>query len=345
MSEPVLSRKRQGAQDAVDTLETFEAFEAFDKHGLPAFVRGVDAEALYFFLALFRTGTLPRAAEQLGISLSSANRMLAKLRTYWDDPLFVRSGFLMQPTTAAKRRYDKVLSLMHVLEDLRRDDELDPKPFRARFARPATTMHLRSALPRLLLTLRPACRMCGCAPRRPMNISLIICVRICSIWCSLPGRDSTQIFILRRSSPRRTSVWCGADILSLNVRRLWGPLNAKILKPSRRYSSMPSPTATVLPTVPATAGLIPKIQTASHWFLAASLCLEETDCYAIVPKATAELALDPRRTAILELSDAAPKLTVRLGWHERTHADPGSQLIRAQLLALIQKRFGRPAGE
>ena len=78
---------------------------------------------------------------------------------------------------------------------------------------------------------------------------------------------------------------------------------------------------------------------------AASLCLEETDCYAIVPKATAELALDPRRTAILELSDAAPKLTVRLGWHERTHADPGSQLIRAQLLALIQKRFGRPAGE
>lgn len=74
---------------------------------------------------------------------------------------------------------------------------------------------------------------------------------------------------------------------------------------------MPSPTATVLPTVPATA----------------------------------ELALDPRRTAMLQLSDAAPKLTVRLGWHERTHADPGSQLIRAQLLALIQKRFGRPVGE
>lgn len=77
------------------------------------------------------------------------------------------------------------------------------------------------------------------------------------------------------------------------------------------------------------------------FFLAASLCLEETDCYAIVPKATAELALE----AMLQLSDAAPKLTVRLGWHERTHADPGSQLIRAQLLALIQKRFGRPVGE
>ena len=344
MSEPVLSRKRQGAQDAVDTLETFEAFEAFeafDKHGLPAFVRGVDAEALYFFLALFRTGTLPRAAEQLGISLSSANRMLAKLRTYWDDPLFVRSGFLMQPTTAAKRRYDKVLSLMHVLEDLRRDDELDPRT--------------------LSRTVRTAC----------YDNAFALC--IASIFADFTARmphvrlRATQadehlfdylredlldlVFFARQglhpdihsagSSPRRTSVWCGADILSLNVLRLWGPLNAKILKPSRRYSSMPSPTATVLPTVPAPD----RIALVTPFFLAASLCLEETDCYAIVPKATAELALDPRRTAMLTLSDAAPKLTVRLGWHERTHADPGSQLIRAQLLALIQKRFGRPAGE
>lgn len=256
MSEPVLSRKRQGAQDAVETLETFEAF---DKHGLPAFVRGVDAEALYFFLALFRTGTLPRAAEQLGISLSSANRMLAKLRTYWDDPLFVRSGFQMQPTTAAKRRYDKVLSLMHVLEDLRRGHPLSE---RAAALGPLEREDLE-AFPQVLINAQPDRYR---APNSPGN----------------------------------------------------GWFNPK--NPDR-------------------------IALVTPFFLAASLCLEETDCYAIVPKATAELALDPRRTAMLQLSDAAPKLTVRLGWHERTHADPGSQLIRAQLLALIQKRFGRPAGE
>lgn len=257
MSEPVLSRKRQGAQDAVDTLEAFEAFEAFDKHGLPAFVRGVDAEALYFFWRFF-------VPERFRVrSLSSANRMLAKLRTYWDDPLFVRSGFLMQPTTAAKRRYDKVLSLMHVLEDLRRDDELDPRTL----SRTVRTACYDNAFALCIASIFAdfTARMCGCAPCRPMNISLIICVKICSIWCSLPGRDSIQMFILWRFLPRRTSVWCGADILSLNVLRLWGLLNAKILKPSRRCSSMPSPTATVLPTVPATAGLIPKIQTASHW--------------------------------------------------------------------------------
>lgn len=285
MSEPVLSRKRQGAQDAVDTLE---AFEAFDKHGLPAFVRGVDAEALYFFLALFRTGTLPRAAEQLGISLSSANRMLAKLRTYWDDPLFVRSGFLMQPTTAAKRRYDKVLSLMHVLEDL-----LDL----VFFARQGLHPDIHSAA---LLTTPYVC-------------------------------------LVRRGHP-------------LSERAAaFGPLEREDLEAFPQVLINAQPDRYRAPNSPGNGWFNPKnpdrIALVTPFFLAASLCLEETDCYAIVPKATAELALDPRRTAMLTLSDAAPKLTVRLDWHERTHADPGSQLIRAQLLALIQKRFGRPAGE
>lgn len=305
MSEPVLSWKRQDAQDAVETLETF------DKHGLPAFVRGVDAEALYFFLALFRTGTLPRCGRAARHQSLERNRMLAKLRTYWDDPLFVRSGFLMQPTTAAKRRYDKVLSFMHVLEDLRRDDELDPRTL---------SRTVRTACYDNAFALCIASIFADFTARMP-HVRLRAMQADEHLFDYLREDLLDLVFFARQGlHPDVHSVALLTTPYVCLVRRghplseraaLWGLLNAKILKPSRRCSSMPSPTATVLPTVPATA----------------------------------ELALDPRRTAMLQLSDAAPKLTVRLGWHERTHADPGSQLIRAQLLALIQKRFGRPAGE
>lgn len=275
--------------------------------------------------------------------------MLAKRRTYWDDPLFVRSGFLMQPTTAAKRRYDKVLSLMHVLEDLRRDDELDPRTL----SRTVRTACYDNAFALCIASIfadftarMPHVRLR--AMQADEHLFDYLREDLLDLVCSLPGRDSTQMFILWRSSPRRTSVWCGADILSLNVLRLW-PLEREDLEAFPQVLINAQPDRYRAPNSPGNGWFNPKnpdrIALVTPFFLAASLCLEETDCYAIVPKATAELALDPRRTAMLQLSDAAPKLTVRLGWHERTHADPGSQLIRAQLLALIQKRFGRPAGE
>lgn len=121
MSEPVLSRNAKALR--MPSIRSRRS-----RHSTSMACRPLSA-AWMLKRSIFFSGAISywNAPACLGISLSSANRMLAKLRTYWDDPLFVRSGFLMQPTTAAKRRYDKVLSLMHVLEDLRRDDELDPR--------------------------------------------------------------------------------------------------------------------------------------------------------------------------------------------------------------------------
>lgn len=116
MSEKTVLKKKGVSERETDTAAG----------ALPAYVRGIDAESLYFFLTLYRAGSLPRAAEQMGVSLSSANRMLAKLRTYWNDPLFTRSGFLMQPTESAKKRYACVLGLMNTLEDLQHEDRIDP---------------------------------------------------------------------------------------------------------------------------------------------------------------------------------------------------------------------------
>lgn len=339
MSEPVLSWKRQDAQDAVETLETF------DKHGLPAFVRGVDAEALYFFLALFRTGTLPRAAEQLGISLSSANRMLAKLRTYWDDPLFVRSGFLMQPTTAAKRRYDKVLSFMHVLEDLRRDDELDPRTL-SRTVRTACYDNafalciasifadFTARMPHVRLRAMQADEHLFDYLREDL-LDLVFFARqgLHPDVHSVALLTTPYVCLVRRGHP-----------LSERAAAL-GPLEREDLEAFPQVLINAQPDRYRAPNSPGNGWFNPKNPDGDA-LLSCGITLSGRDgLLRDCAKATAELALDPRRTAMLQLSDAAPKLTVRLGWHERTHADPGSQLIRAQLLALIQKRFGRPAGE
>ena len=75
--------------------------------------------------------------------------------------------------------------------------------------------------------------------------------------------------------------------------------------------------------------------------LVVPLCLYETDCYAIVPKATAEMAFDGRKLDFLPITDKAPKLTVYMGWHVRTHTDPGMQIIRSTLKELVSGKLGQ----
>lgn len=86
----------------------------------------MDGETLAFFLVLYRTESLPKAAAEMNISLSSANRQLARLRKAWADPLFVRSGLLMKATPAAARRYDRVQRVVREIEALTLDEEVQP---------------------------------------------------------------------------------------------------------------------------------------------------------------------------------------------------------------------------
>lgn len=343
MSEPVLSWKRQDAQDAVETLETF------DKHGLPAFVRGVDAEALYFF-----SGAFPyRNASSCG--RAARHQSLERQPHAREAPhLLGRSAFCEKRVSDAadhscKRRYDKVLSFMHVLEDLRRDDELDPRTL-SRTVRTACYDNafalciasifadFTARMPHVRLRAMQADEHLFDYLREDL-LDLVFFARqgLHPDVHSVALLTTPYVCLVRRGHP-----------LSERAAAL-GPLEREDLEAFPQVLINAQPDRYRAPNSPGNGWFNPKnpdrIALVTPFFLAASLCLEETDCYAIVPKATAELALDPRRTAMLQLSDAAPKLTVRLGWHERTHADPGSQLIRAQLLALIQKRFGRPAGE
>ena len=41
------------------------------------------------------------------------------------------------------------------------------------------------------------------------------------------------------------------------------------------------------------------------------------------------MAFDGRKLDFLPITDKAPKLTVYMGWHVRTHTDPGMQIIRS----------------
>lgn len=62
----------------------------------------------------------------MNISLSSANRQLARLREAWGDPLFVRTGSLMKATPAAARRRDCAERIVRDIEALTLEEDVQP---------------------------------------------------------------------------------------------------------------------------------------------------------------------------------------------------------------------------
>lgn len=64
--------------------------------------RRLDLNLLETAVVLFEEGNVSRAAERLGVSQPSVSASLAKLRAYFNDPLFVRSANGMAPTPRAE---------------------------------------------------------------------------------------------------------------------------------------------------------------------------------------------------------------------------------------------------
>lgn len=77
-----------------------------------------DLSQLLILDSLLREGSLTRTAELLGMSQPTVSRALARLRTHFDDPLFVRSGQRMVATTRALALAGPIAAVLDAAREL-----------------------------------------------------------------------------------------------------------------------------------------------------------------------------------------------------------------------------------
>jgi len=63
----------------------------------------LDLDWLGIFVEIYKTQSVSRAAERLGIAQSTASMALNKLRRHFGDKLFCRTSRGMEPTPKARR--------------------------------------------------------------------------------------------------------------------------------------------------------------------------------------------------------------------------------------------------
>ncbi|MBF7978810.1 MULTISPECIES: LysR family transcriptional regulator [Rahnella] len=71
-------------------------------------ISAFDFNLLFIFETIFIYSSVSIAAEQLDSSPSSVSQSLKRLRTYFSDPLFVRKGQSLVPTTVAISLHEKI---------------------------------------------------------------------------------------------------------------------------------------------------------------------------------------------------------------------------------------------
>lgn len=114
-----------------------------------------DLNLLLVFDAVNRERNVTRAGERLGLSQPAVSAALGRLRSLFQDPLFVRTSQGMQPTQRAKELVEPLSRALLIIEEtVQKQAQFDPAGSQRRFNIMMMDIGEMEFLPRLLQRLR-----------------------------------------------------------------------------------------------------------------------------------------------------------------------------------------------
>ena len=300
----------------------------------------LDLEWVAIFDEVYKTLNVSRAAERLGISQGAASTALARLRAYYDDPLFTRTARGVLPTPRAE-------SLHPILRDVRESLEVartgtpvfDPRRAERVFRVCMTDLGEIAFLPRLLNHLRAQ------APR--------IAIEAEKITADTPSRleegvaDLAVGYMPQLKSGFYQQALFEQDfvcIASLSHPRVRTRLTKAAYKAERHVTVAVSGTghAAIIDKMLQAQGVARRIALCVPSFLAVAQIVGETDLIATVPRHYASVMLSREPIRQLPPPYRLPRYTVRQHWHARYHRDPGNRWLRHTVAELLASAVVNP---
>lgn len=110
----------------------------------------LDGQILRTFLVILEESSVSRAAERLEVTQSAVSHTLAKLRTIFGDPLFVRSGQGLTPTETALSLRVPARDVLNRLKSLTDQRQFDPKSEAMHFVIAANDMQRDLVFPEIV---------------------------------------------------------------------------------------------------------------------------------------------------------------------------------------------------
>jgi DNA-binding transcriptional LysR family regulator len=301
----------------------------------------IDLFALRSFCVLMEEQNVSRAAFRTGVKQPTMSRMLAKLRTYFDDPLLVWSGGHMVPTPRALSLDNEIRQVLATMERLSSPAQsFDPKSSKLTFKLVATGYLENIFLARVMATIAaraPGIQMEIRPPDRLHDTSALERGEV----DFLVGWNMTPPPILRSRMLFTDELVC--------IARADHPLLRDGNLTYERYVELPhvqfdvpskTTTELLLHERLARDGHRPNVKFRVQNLLTVGEVVANSDVIATLSKRFATSYLKPYSLKILELPVRLPMMQNRAFWHERMHREPHSHWFR-KLLAEVGKTIQR----
>ncbi|AMV48401.1 LysR family transcriptional regulator [Paraburkholderia caribensis] len=285
-----------------------------------------DLNFLYVLQALDEERSVSRAADRLGLTQPAVSHALGKLRTLFQDDLFVRAGSVMAPTPVGERLIAGAAHVLAVVqEEIWSATSFDAATTTRAFSVCLSDMGVIVLLPRLLAALRAHAPNAMLRPIQLPSLELASALQDGALdlaigYLGKMGQDLHQQPLFRRSlvgivkgGATRKKVRMTLDEFVERKHVVSGTLaltNQLLEKELRRR------------------GATLKVGIDVPYLLAVPSLVATSDFIAAVPDELADLFARLAHVDVFALPITLPDLTVQQFWHARHHNDAGHRWFR-----------------
>lgn len=292
-----------------------------------------DVKLLRVFDEVYKTRSVSRAAERLGVAQPSVSIALGKLRRHFKDPLFVRTSSGMEATPHAGGLVGPVREALRLLEmTLGRQAAFEPARSDRAFRIAMTDISQSVLLPTLLNHLRTAApsiridvlEITGETPRMlesgDADLAIGFMPQIEAGFYQQKLFAQHLVCICRRDHPR-----------------IKGRLDRRQFAAEAHVAVAASGTGHwTVEKVLLDRRIERRVALRLPNFLGLGRIVARTDLLATVPSLLAETLATQDRIQILALPVEVPEYAVKQHWHERYHHDPGHGWLRREVATLFR---------
>lgn len=293
-----------------------------------------DIRLLQVFDEIYKTRSVTRAADGLGVGQPAVSIALAKLREHFDDPLFVRIANTMEPTPLARELEQQVGIALSALEQVfGYRTGFDPATSERTFCISMTDISQLVLLPRLWAHLRrtsPGVHI----DIVPLSAETPQMLESGAADLALGFMPQLEAGFYQQSLFRQRYV-C---VASADHPRIQDELTLAQFQSEEHAVVTSSGTGhLILAREIARQGISHNIALRVPNYLGIAFVIEQTDMLVTIPERLAQVLAGRGRFRTFPVPFELPDYAVKQHWHERFHHDPGNRWLRSVLSDLLSQ--------